>query len=240
MSASIDIFNERRKMSNLIDWARKEVELARIGNDDRVGFSNYVNLCYDSALKAFESLCDDGHSGMSIVITKSILNRMIDHKPLTPITEENAEWYDRDGFNTDKEAWYQSGRMPSLFKYVSEDETVKYSDVDRVVCIDISDSTTVHRFGFIEDIVNEMYPITMPYMPSSDAIVVRCEYLLTDEKNGDFDTVGVYSLEHPEHEAPIPINRYFKSDEYDFDWVEISGDQYYERKLKAKAREEKH
>ena len=218
-------------MSELMDWARKEVELARIGNEDRVGFSNYVNLCYDSALKALESLCDDWHSGLSITVTKSILNRMIDHKPLTPITEENAEW---KTINIgDKETHYQSGRMWSLFKHVAEDGTVRYTDSDRIACIDIFDPATMHKFGVIDNIVNKMYPIEMPYMPSSDAIVVRCEYLLTDEKNGDFDTVGVYSLEHPEHEAPIPINRYFKSDEYDFDWVEITSGEFYDRKLKA-------
>lgn len=66
-------------------WAKREIELAcKSENPNRKE--------YESALKAFESLCEDGHSMFSINMTKHILNRLIEGKPLTPITEENADW----------------------------------------------------------------------------------------------------------------------------------------------------
>lgn len=37
---------------------------------------DYGCACYESALKAFESLLEDGHSGFSIKITQSILDRL--------------------------------------------------------------------------------------------------------------------------------------------------------------------
>lgn len=43
------------------DWANREVEIAKKQEN---GFT-YGEMCYDSALKAYLSLCEDGHSGMS-------------------------------------------------------------------------------------------------------------------------------------------------------------------------------
>lgn len=54
--------------------------------------NGYIEMCYKSALKAFNELCDEGHSGMSIQITKSILCRLIDGKPLTEIEDTPDVW----------------------------------------------------------------------------------------------------------------------------------------------------
>ncbi len=45
--------------------------------------------------------------------------------------------------------------------------------------------------AFERRIIDKMFPITMPYMPGRP-IKVCCEDFLTDKKNGDFDTVGVF------------------------------------------------
>ena len=74
------------------DWAEREVEIAcRRENPDRGEF-DYGCACYESALKAYKSLVEDGHSGFSIVLTKHILNRLIDCKPLTPIEDTDDIW----------------------------------------------------------------------------------------------------------------------------------------------------
>ena len=39
--------------------------------------------------------------------------------------------------------------------------------------------------GFIGKIYSEMFPLTMPYMPSNKSDVIVCDELLTDRKNGD-------------------------------------------------------
>lgn len=65
---------------SMMEWAKREVEIAskRERGDKPESEWDYGCACYDSALKAFESLCGDGHSGFSIGITKGILNRLIE------------------------------------------------------------------------------------------------------------------------------------------------------------------
>ena len=65
---------------SMLEWAKKEVEIAckRENPDKKEGEFDYGCACYESALKAFKSLCEDGHSGMSIGFTKNILNWLVD------------------------------------------------------------------------------------------------------------------------------------------------------------------
>ena len=79
---------------NMKEWAELEVEIAkkRERGDAPEDEFDYGCACYDSALKAFNSLCEDGHSGMSIGFTKAILNRLIDGKPLVPIEDTEDIW----------------------------------------------------------------------------------------------------------------------------------------------------
>ena len=215
---------------NMLDWARKEVEIAcRKENPDK----KRGEFDYGSALKVFESLCGDGHSGFSIKMTQSILNRLIDGKPLTPIEDtddiwDTCTWHDSDGFK-----WYQCKRMPSLFKKVYPDGAIKYSDNDRSYCVNINDPRIIYTSGLGSCVVDAMFPITMPYMPSKP-IKVYCEDFLTDKKNGDSDTVGVFYAIKTENGQPekIEINRFFRKPEGNEDgkWTEISKEEYDERK----------
>ena len=144
------------------EWAEREVQIAckRENPDRKEGEWDYGCACYESALKAFNSLMEDGHSGASIGFTKQILNRLIDGKPLTPIEDTEDVWNERPrdnrGYTT-----YQCKRMSSLFKYVYPDGSVKYSDADRVICIDV-ETENAYSFGLVRDIIDEMFPSTMP------------------------------------------------------------------------------
>lgn len=66
-------------MSNILDWAKREVKIAskKENPNRKEGEFDYGCACYESALKAFESLCEDNHSGFSIRMTQAILNRLI-------------------------------------------------------------------------------------------------------------------------------------------------------------------
>lgn len=220
---------------NMLDWARQEVGIAcrKENPDKKRGEFDYGCACYGSALKAFESLCGDGHSGFSIKMTQSILNRLIDGKPLTPIEDtddiwDTCTWHDSDGFK-----WYQCKRMPSLFKKVYPDGAIKYRDNDRSYCVDINDPRIIYTSGLGSCVVDAMFPITMPYMPSKP-IKVYCEDFLTDKKNSDSDTVGVFYAIKTENGQPekIEINRFFREPEGNEDgkWTEISKEEYDERK----------
>ena len=58
---------------SMIDWAEYETEIAckREKSSKDKGEFDYDGACYKSALKAYKSLCEDGHSGMSFEYTKT-------------------------------------------------------------------------------------------------------------------------------------------------------------------------
>ena len=220
---------------NMIEWAKKEVELA-IANKKQIRECGYINVCYTSALKAFESLCNDGHSGMSIHITTNILNQLLDGKPLTPI-EDTGDSLWNFSFNCDDGIEvYQCTRMSSLFKNIHPDGSVTYEDINQCYCADINYPSTTYHLELVNQIINDLYPISMPYLPGT-AIKVFTEDFLTDQRNGDFDTVGVfYGLKNTNRgEERIEINRFFRDPFKDESntypgWVEISKEEYDERK----------
>lgn len=212
------------------EWAKREVEIACKGeNPERKdGEFDYGCACYESALKAFESLCGDGHSGYSICVTKNILNRLIDGKPLTPIEDTDDIW---DGCGQyedgDLKKHFQCKRMSSLFKDINEDETVSYSDVGRYVCVNINNPDDAYTGSLGSRIMNEMFPVTLPYMPATKRYEIYCEEFLTDKKNGDFDTVGVFYIIKPDGEK-VEVNRFFKDAEKRYD--EITREEFEQRK----------
>ena len=225
-------------MANILDWAKREVEIAcKKENPNRKERKfDYGCACYASALKAFESLCEDGHSGYSIRITQSILNRLIDGMPLTPIEDTDDIWDLM--YESDNEKLYQCERMSALFKYVNKDGSVTYDCNDHCYCIDINGPNNTYSSGLVRRIIHEMYPIKMPYMPGKP-IKVYCEDFLYDKNNGDFDTMGIFYAVKEDNDGlrTIHINKFFRepfkneleSPNYP-GWVEISEAEYMRRK----------
>lgn len=218
---------------DMMIWAENEVDIAckreRADNDNKTGW-DYGVACYESALKAFKSLLEDEHSGFSINITKNILVRMIEGKPLTPIEDTPESWnmLTYRGRNSDEE--YQCKRMSALFKYVYSDGTVKYSDIDRVTCVSVDNPNASYTCKVARDIIDAIFPITMPYMPKSKPYKVVMEDFLVDPANGDYDTQGVLYAIDPDGNR-IEINRYFA--EVNRRFVEITPEMYFERKARS-------
>ena len=123
---------EEMSRNTASEWAENEVRLAcKRENPDWDGKSfDYGCSCYQSALKAYKSICNDGHSGFSFGVTKNILIRLMEGLPLTPIEDTEDNWSlaykDKDGKTV-----YQCNKMSRLFKYVDKDGKVSYSDADR-------------------------------------------------------------------------------------------------------------
>lgn len=218
---------------SMSEWAKEEVRLAcereRKASEAEEGCWDYGCACYESALKAFESLCGDGHSGFSIQMTKQILNRLIDHKPLTPIEDTDDIWSERID-RRENYTIYQCKRMSSFFKDVYDDGTVKYHDNNRLICVDVHNHDNCWSNGFVSRLYNEMFPITMPYIPANDRVKVYCKEFLTDKKNGDFDTMGILYAIQPDGEK-VNIDRYFKEGENS--WDEITFEEYDNRRWAA-------
>ena len=213
---------------SMYDWAKKEIELAcvheRRDSTKEENEWDYGCACYESALKAFNSLLEDGHSGASISLTKHVLVRLIEGKPLTPIEDTDDIWTILD--TTADCTTYQCKRMTSLFKKVYSDGTIKYNDINGSYCVNINNSSDTFHGGFIQNIIDEMFPITMPYWPGKP-IAVYCEDFLSDWNNGDFDTIGIIYAIKPDGER-IDIYRYFK--ESIRGWDEITVSEYKDRK----------
>lgn len=213
---------------SMLDWAKREIEIAvareRAADGTKEDEFSYGGACYESALKAFKSLCKDGHSGMSIGFTKTILNRLIDGKPLTLIEDIEEDWLLAwDSGSGRNYITYQCERMYSLFKDVYPDGTVKYFDTDRYYCRDIQSDTT-YTNGLIRDILDELYPITMPYMPADRPYVFLVEDLKLQDTPGDFDTRVIHSLQKPDGTVE-ELNRYYTED-VNGEMVQITEEEY--------------
>lgn len=220
---------------SMTEWAKREIEIAikKERGDGDPNEWDYGCACYESAYKAFLSLCEDKHSGYSIGFTKEILNRLIDGKPLTPIEDVPDVWSKITCLKNEYTV-YQCKRMSSLFKHVYTDGTVKYNDIDRYICVN-KDRPRSSGWcnGFINRLLDEKYPITMPYCPPTKPFVVYCTEGLSDPKNGDFDTIGIWYVDKPNGERDV-IERFFKDDENGSSYIEIDRQEYEKRMKKDK------
>ena len=211
---------------SMSDWAKHEVELAckRENPDRKEGEWDYGCACYESALKAYLSLCEDRHSGMSFEFTRNILIRLMNEKPLTPIEDVPESWnlvYEHE----DETKEYQCRRMHSLFKDVHPDGTVKYY-ANNYYCKDVNTGLTYSGGGAWEIIDKYTTPITFPYFPPEKPYVLNTAEYLTDRKNGDFDTKAYFSIQTPDGET-IRVDEYYG--EIDGEWKQITESEYNDR-----------
>lgn len=216
----------------MYSWAEQECRLACKKENPDFDFDSddfdYGCSCYKSALKAYKSLADDGHSGMSFSFTRDILERLMRHEPLTPITDDdfkggNLIYSDEDLASMGLKSEIQCPRMSSLFRKETVDGKVTYCDVNRSYSVNVETPSDTFSCGRETNIVDEMFPIKMPYLPEKEEYKVYIQTFLVDKKNGDFDTQGILYLITPEGKR-IDINRYYT--EKAGKMVEISKDEY--------------
>ena len=197
---------------SMSEWAERECRIACKKENPNYDFNSdefdYGCSCYKSALKAYKSLMEDKHGGMSFGFTKNILIRLMEGQPLTPITDE--DFFDENGnllcmdMSSDylKERGLKSDtqcpRMSHLFRKESLDGKVTYHDVDRSYFVDIEEPSNTYSTN--DSFLDEMFPITMPYYPQGGKFVIYAQEFLTDEKNGDFDTRGLIYMITPSGE----------------------------------------
>ena len=198
---------------NMSEWAERECRIACKKENPDFNFDSndfdYGCSCYKSALKAYRSLMEDGHSGSSFNFTKNILIRLMDGHPLTPITDEDffsveigTEAHPMESDECLKsrglKSHYQCPRMSSLFREETLDGKVSYHDVDRAYFIDIEHPSDT--YSSLDWFLDEMFPITMPYVPSIGKYKIYAQTFLADKRNGDFDTKGILYVITPSGE----------------------------------------
>lgn len=220
---------------SMSEWAERECRIACKRENPEFDFDSdefdYGCSCYKSALKAYKSLMEDGHSGASFGFTKNILIRLMEGQPLTPITDEDffdesgnlvcmdmpSDYLQERGLKSDT----QCPRMSSLFRKETLDGKVTYHDVDRSYFVDIEEPSNTYSTN--DSFLDEMFPITMPYMPPKEKYKIYAQEFLTDKKNGDFDTRGLIYMITPSGER-IDLNLYYT--EIDGKWTQITKEHY--------------
>lgn len=207
---------------SLSNWAKNEIKIASVGKDE------YTKGVINSASKAFLTLLEDGHSGMSIGFTKNILDRLIACKPLTDLTGNDDEWSDVGDYEDCRSVVnYQNKRCSSVFKKIHPNGDITYSDVDRFVCEDINSGATFYSGGITRAVEHYFPVVQMPYYPPSKRIVIFTEDFLVDAANGDFDTRGIFYAVHPNGDKQeLNIFQAEKNGEF----VNITKDEYIERR----------
>lgn len=235
---------------SMFDWAEQECRLACKKENPNYNFDSddfdYGCSCYKSALKAFKSLCEDGHSGMSYNFTKSILIKLMENIPLSPIEDKDFVISKNYNLYSDEnlkelglKSYIQCSRLSSLFRKETLDGKINYRDINRSYFINIENPSDTYFSN--DDFLDEIFPITMPYLPKSKKYKIYTQTFLTDKKNGDFDTKGILYIITPEGEK-VDINLYYAEGE-DHEWKQITKEEYNERlfrridKLSAKIAE---
>ena len=228
---------ETNEESPMIKWARREVEIVLQQLTQRHQITDYDRECYTAALEAFEFLCKQGHSGYSFTETFKILTRLCNRQPLCYINEDDFE---QEGLGIDNcnreingpligKTSYQCLRMSSLFKHVWEDGKVTYSDHDRILCIDSENINNTFYWGFAAQFVNQMFPITLPYMPMPGKYY---RIYVTSFTANSMDVCAINQIVEPSGNI-VKVDRYFKFTD-DEEWngrpVEITHDKYEELK----------
>jgi hypothetical protein len=98
-------------MSNLVDHARYELTKAGLLAKD----SDYDGMLGEAALELVEKFANQGHSGTSAHMTIDIVSRLMRYEPLTPLTDDPAEWMHVSDDMAGRPDLWQSRREPSAF-----------------------------------------------------------------------------------------------------------------------------
>lgn len=97
-------------MSNLVDHAERELRAAGLLDEG----SDYGGMVGAAVMKAVRSWAEEGHSGASHALALSLFTRVVDFKPLGPLTNSPDEWMEIDSgklwqSTRDSEAFSEDG-----------------------------------------------------------------------------------------------------------------------------------
>ena len=209
----------REEVEYAIDCERKSAV-----EENDYSFLDYVVECYRSALRAYETMAADGHSGMSWGLTRQIFNRLAEGKPLKNLNsyDERPEEWASSNIIPDSFGMLYNNRYSSLCCRVTENGNV-YSDCNRWVFEAPDHPNIPWHNGFLSNYLDEKFPIQFPYNPIT--IHVRVEEILTDPAHGDYDAQHIIDFADPETGRKVFVNAYFE--EVDGKWQEIGKKKWY-------------
>ena len=147
-------------MSNLVKHAERELNLLGLTGGDE-----YESAMRKHILHIIKEFADEGHSGFSASYAIRILTKLMDFKPLTPLTGEDSEWTDVSSYGdgTNMRLTYmrwQNNRYGSVFKNADG----SCYDIDGKVFWEwFRDSETGQAFKTYYTARDSRVPVTFPY-----------------------------------------------------------------------------
>lgn len=97
---------------SMIEFAENELNLLLNSCTDEES-KNVQKVVNKDILDIIRLFSEQGHSGFSAHYSMNILKRLMNYKPLSPITDDESEW---NRLDYDDDLAYQCKRCPSLFK----------------------------------------------------------------------------------------------------------------------------
>jgi hypothetical protein len=149
-------------LSNLLSYA--ESELNRIGLTDE---DEYNGMMRKHILHMVKEFSEEGHSGFSGQYALNILTKLLDFKPLTPLTGEDDEW------NLVGDGHWQNKRCSSVFK----DADGSCKDIDGKVFWEWQRNEDGQAVKTYYSGYGCSTPVTFPYTPPKEPIY---EYRYSD------------------------------------------------------------
>lgn len=125
-----------RLREGLVDHAQDELWRAGLLDAD----SDYGGMLGKAALALVRLFAEQGHSGFSAAMTTELFGKLARYEPLTPLTDDPAEWQHIDADVAGDATTWQSRRRPDAF---SNDGGATY------YCLDDPEN---YRPGTVEDI----------------------------------------------------------------------------------------
>lgn len=98
-------------MSNILSHAMRELDLIGMTEDSP---DEMTRMMRKHILHMMQEFANEGHSGFSACYAIGILTKLLDFKPLTPLTGDDDEWCDVREYGG--KTHYQNKRRSSVFK----------------------------------------------------------------------------------------------------------------------------
>lgn len=139
---------------NLLEWAKAELDRIPKDND------NMQEAVNNDILEIIEKFSEQGHSGLSAGYVIGKISRLLNYKPITPLTGEEDEWYEANSRGDRK-----NKRCTSVF----QKEDGKVIDIDAIIVSDNGGITWYTSGRFYKE-------ISFPYYPPNEPEKVYIEY----------------------------------------------------------------
>ena len=172
--------------SKLVDYAKKELALMGHSDDEMQAMINH------DILEVVKTFSNQGHSGFSASYALNILERLLDYKPIKPLTGEDSEWdapFDKDGN-------MQNKRCSSVFKNVKTGDSY---DVDALGVSYGNKDSCWYSIGLRFYVDFPYYPRSKPYIidlpksyknKSNNDIINYIRSHQSDDKNSTFNLIS--------------------------------------------------